>query len=167
MDLASLFGFIVAWGLILVSLAMGAGIIGYWNLPSIVIVFGGCIGSVMMKYPFSQLKGLIKVMKNAFFKKLDSSEEIINTILLLAIEAKKTGILGLERVKVPQPFLQKGIQLAIDGVDGHPQRVDHEALGPVQPLVQPFQPPFVHQETDGAEVHAEHRQDAPRLLHEA
>lgn len=117
MDLASLFGFIVAWGLILASLAMGAGIIGYWNLPSIVIVFGGCIGSVMMKYPFSQLKGLVRVMKNAFFKKLDSSEEIINTILLLAIEAKKTGILGLERVKVPQPFLQKGIQLAIDGVE--------------------------------------------------
>jgi hypothetical protein len=50
-------------------------------------------------------------------------------------------------------------------VDVHPQRIDLERLGGAEALVQPLQPPLVHQEADRAEVHAEHRLDDVAFQH--
>ncbi len=47
---------------------------------------------------------------------------MIRKIISLSVEAKKNGILGLEKVKIENSFLKKGVQLAIDGVE--PELID-------------------------------------------
>ena len=43
MDLATLIGFLLAWGLIIGTIATGSGALVFINIPSLAIVFGGAL----------------------------------------------------------------------------------------------------------------------------
>ena len=117
MDIASVIGLFTAWGLVFFAIISGAGLSAYVDVGSVMIVFGGAFGSLFMKFPMKNLTGMVGVMMKAFFNKIEPTDKLIDDILSLAVEAKKSGILGLEKVKIENPFLKKGIQLAIDGVE--------------------------------------------------
>ena len=48
---------------------------------------------------------------------MQSPKDMIHIILSLSFEANTNGILGLEKIPIENPFLKKGVQLAIDGVE--------------------------------------------------
>jgi len=120
-DLATLIGFVSAAGIILSAMILGGGITPFIDVPSLLLVIGGTFGAVMMKFTLGQFLGAFKVAMKAFIFKMDKPEELIVTIVDLANEARKGGLLALEGKEVENPFMKQGIQMMVDGHD--PQAV--------------------------------------------
>ena len=117
MDLATLIGLIGALVIVVMAMVTGGDVLIFVNVPSLLIVFGGTIFAVMAKYSLGQFLGAMKVMGKSFKFKLSSPEEIIVEVVELADVARKGGLLSLEGKEVSNDFLQKGIQLLVDGHD--------------------------------------------------
>lgn len=117
MDLASLVGILGALALIVVSMLMSGELGMFVNVPSLVIVVGGTIFACMIKYGLGQYLGAMSVAGKAFKTKLPDVNELIDEIVGLADEARKGGLLSLEGKEVSSDFLQRGIQLLVDGHD--------------------------------------------------
>jgi chemotaxis protein MotA len=114
-DLATLIGVLIAWVLILGTIAMGSGALVFVNIPSLVIVLGGTMAVVMMRYSLSQFIGSIKVAMKAFLHKAESAEELIASVVELAGIARKEGLLALEGQEITNPVLATGIRMLVDG----------------------------------------------------
>ena len=117
MDLATLVGLLGAFALIVVSMLMSGELITFVNAPSLVIVVGGSIFAVMAKYGLGQFLGAVKVAAKSFIFRVDDPLDLIDEIVELADAARKGGLLSLEGKEVNSAFLQKGIQLLVDGHD--------------------------------------------------
>ena len=117
MDLATIVGIIGALALILISMLMSGELGMFVNGPSLVIVVGGTVFAVMAKYGLGQFLGAVKIAGKSFSVKLPNPNELIDEIVSLADEARKGGLLSLEGKEVSSDFLQRGIQLLVDGHD--------------------------------------------------
>jgi len=116
-DLATLLGLIITFGFILGAMIAGGPIILFINIPSLLIVVGGSIAVVLMQFTLAQFFGAFKVAMKAFFHKSTDAVELIEQAGVLANIARKQGMMALESQEIDNPFLNKGIQLC---VDGHP-----------------------------------------------
>lgn len=117
MDLATLIGILGAVGLVIMSMFMSGEIGMFVNAPSLVIVVGGSTFAVMAKFGLGQFLGALKVASKSFFNKIDDPLDLIDEVVVLADAARKGGLLSLEGKEVSNAFLQKGIQLLVDGHD--------------------------------------------------
>ncbi|MEN6370663.1 MAG: flagellar motor protein [Armatimonadota bacterium] len=118
MDLATIFGFLLAWGALLVALFMEGGRVGDLLNPSaLVLVIGGTVGATIVAFSLKQITGLPSIIRKAFFCKDTDLMRIIAIMVTFARKARKDGILALENeVKhIDNKFLQMGIHLVIDG----------------------------------------------------
>lgn len=117
MDIATVVGIVGAFGLVLGSILMGSGLDTFINIPSLLIVVGGTIGASLINYPLKDVLGAGKIIKHAFFHKVQSSTDLIASLVDFAGKARRDGILALQSVvkEVGDPFLEKGIQMAVDG----------------------------------------------------
>jgi len=116
-DIATIIGIVGALGLIIGSILMDSPISAFINIPGILIVVGGTIMATLVMQRLNVVLGAIKVAMNAFFMKSQAPETIIKTIVSLAGKAKKGGLLALEKEKIPNRFLSRGIRMAVDGVE--------------------------------------------------
>ncbi len=117
MDLATLVGLIGAWGIIIMAMVLGGDPAMFVNIPSMLIVIGGALFAVLMKFELGQFISAGKVAAKAFSFKLPKPDALIDEIVELAGEARKNGLLALEGKEVSYVFLAKGIQLLVDGHD--------------------------------------------------
>lgn len=117
MDLATLLGLIITFGFILGAIMAGGSILLFVNVPSLLIVIGGSAAAVLMQFTLAQFFGAFKVAMKAFFHKSVNASELIEQAGVLANIARKEGMMALESQEIDNPFLNKGIQLC---VDGHP-----------------------------------------------
>lgn len=119
MDIATVLGIASAFGLVLVAIFQGGGLGLFVNAPSLMIVGGGTLGTTMINYPLKEVLGVIGVMKNVFFSKVSSAKDIIKQFGEFSNKARREGILALEsEIKnIDEEFLQKGLQLSIDGLE--------------------------------------------------
>jgi len=115
LDLATLVGFVAAVGIIAASIVMGGSAGMFFNVPSLLVVVGGSVGAVMMKFTLGQFLGAFKVAMKAFIFKLEAPTEIIEDAIEMANEARKGGLLALEGKETNNAFLKNGIQLMVDG----------------------------------------------------
>ncbi len=115
MDLATLVGFVLAVGIILAAMIMGGGIAPFIDVPSILVVFGGTAGAVMMNFTLGQFLGAVKVALKALMFKIEKPEELIETVVEMANEARTGGLLALEGKETTNAFLSKGVQMMVDG----------------------------------------------------
>lgn len=125
MDIATLIGFLAAWGLIIATIMMGAAAGVFVNVPSLLIVVGGSFAVVMMRFTLGQFIGSIKTAMKAFMYKSESPAELIDSVVELATIARKEGLLALENQEITHPVLAKGISML---VDGHEPAVVRKAL---------------------------------------
>lgn len=88
-------------------------------LPAMVIVFGGTFATAMIGNSIKSVIGLGKVVMLAVFPPKYNSAGVIDTIVRFSIQARKDGLLSLERelARVQDPFLRKMLQFVIDGTD--------------------------------------------------
>ncbi len=120
MDLATLIGLVLAWGAFLGSILIEGGDLSALINPSAaLLVFGGTLGASMICFPLSTVTSLPGIVKNAFLTKKEDVGHLIKTLVGYAEKARREGLLALEDEvqKMDDPFLKKGIQLAIDGTD--------------------------------------------------
>lgn len=115
MDLATLIGLLGAFGIIVAAIVLGGSAIIFVNVPSLMIVLVGTIMVTLMKFPISHFLGAFKIALKAFLHKGDDPQQLIREGVELANIARKEGVLGLEGQEIDNPFLQRGIQLCVDG----------------------------------------------------
>ncbi|WP_026958487.1 MULTISPECIES: flagellar motor protein PomA [Aliagarivorans] len=117
MDLATLIGLLGAFAFVVMAMVMGGGIGIFIDIPSVLIVFGGSLFVVLMKYNIGQFIGAVKIAVKAFMFKADKPEDLIQRSVEMADSARKGGFLALEEAEITNSFMQKGIDMLVDGHD--------------------------------------------------
>ncbi len=119
MDIATLVGILVSFGLVIVSILMGGEGTWFVSPPSLMIVGGGTMGATLLAYPLVDVLSVFKVAKNVFMHKSQVVSELIPLISEFAKKARQEGILSFESqlADIEDPFLVQGIQMAIDGME--------------------------------------------------
>ncbi|MBN1171044.1 MAG: MotA/TolQ/ExbB proton channel family protein [Micromonosporaceae bacterium] len=120
MDPATIAGIGLAFASIMFLIFEEGGSITEILLPGpIVLVFGGSIGAAMAGGMLKDSLGALKSLQRAFLGKVTPPDALVDSIVKLAEKARREGLLALEDAMkdVEDPFLRKGLQLAIDGTD--------------------------------------------------
>lgn len=123
MDLATLIGLVGAFAFIVMAMLVGGDLVMFADTSSVLIVIGGSLFIVLMKYNISQFFGAAKIAAKAFIFKIDKPDDLIAQIVTMADSARKGGFLALEEMEVENPFLRKGIDLLVDGHDAETVRM--------------------------------------------
>lgn len=119
MDIATLIGLIAGIIFIVVSIMLGGRLSLFWDIPSIMITFGGAFASMLISYPLHKFKNSIKTARLAFKEQHLNPGSVIKQVIDLAFIARKEGLLALEEMAqtMDDEFLKKGILLIVDGTD--------------------------------------------------
>ncbi len=119
MDLATLLGIISAFGLVFYAILSSSGLGIFVDIPSVFIVVGGTLGVTLITFPLGDVIGVIKVVMNVFFVRTKDAGKVIPTLVDFSGKARRDGILALESETkdIPDKFLSKGTQLAVDGLE--------------------------------------------------
>jgi len=115
MDIASLVGILLAFGIIGSAIGMGGPFIIFVNVPSILVVVGGTLGATLMRVTLADFLGSFKVGMKGFIYKMDKPSNLIEEAVEMANISRKEGLLALEGREISNSFLEKGIGLCIDG----------------------------------------------------
>lgn len=114
----------ITLGFIMIMLAITAkegteGFARFIDISSVFIVIGGIAASLFINFKMDQLKTGGKVLKEAFYKNDQGLPQLIELFIMLSERARREGILALENEleNVEDPFVRKGILLAVDGIE--------------------------------------------------
>jgi chemotaxis protein MotA len=119
-DFATWGGLALAVGGILGGLLLEGGKVqDVSQVTAAMIVLGGTIGAVMVTTPLPVLLSAARQLKVVFFEKVLAPDAVIEEILTYATKARKNGIVSLEQdaEAIPDKFLRKALNLAVDGTD--------------------------------------------------
>lgn len=122
LDIASLVGMLLGAGMFIFGVLSSGGIIGMasmWDLPSVIITFGGSIASTLESNKLNEFINGMKSIKLIFKNEQEDPSEGIRHIIELSNTARKEGLLALEEAAsgIEDDFLKKGIMLVVDGTD--------------------------------------------------
>ena len=120
MDIATISGLILGVGAVVLSYIMEGGhLSAVLQAPAMILVIVGTIGAATMTTSFSLLTNLPVILKIAFFSPKMDPVVTIDEIARLAEKSRKEGLLSLEKElkAITNPFLNKAIQFAIDGLE--------------------------------------------------
>ncbi|MDA1477648.1 flagellar motor protein MotP [Bacillus changyiensis] len=115
-------GFILGMFILVIGVISGAGLTGFYSfvdLTSFFIVTGGLCAAVFVSFSPKELKRTPSVLKQVFISESDDIKDLVKTFISLSEQARKQGILSLETNlnEMNDPFLKKGLVLAVDGWD--------------------------------------------------
>ncbi|MHB8912389.1 MAG: flagellar motor protein [Lysobacter sp.] len=120
MDRLSVIGAILAvTALLLGSVLKGAGLAALWSPAAFVIVFAGTFAAILLQTSMPTFKRALKIVRWVFQPPAQDRAAVIAQIVEWSTTARKQGLLGLEaQVEAqPDPFLRKGLQMVVDGVE--------------------------------------------------
>ncbi len=103
----------------IVSNAGSSGLTAFFDVASIFIVVGGVIASLLINFKLKQIKLSGTVIRESFYQNDQRLPELITLFVRLSERARREGILALENEleEVDDPFIRKGILLAVDGIE--------------------------------------------------
>ncbi len=116
MDLGTLVGLVLGFGLVATAMMLGGGILPFIDPQSILIVLGGTSAATLVMQRLPVVMGAFQVMMQAFFDKTRPIEEMIPVIIHLAAKARKEGLVALEGETIEDPFMARGVRLGVDGL---------------------------------------------------
>lgn len=116
MDVSTILGLVLSFGLVIGAIMLGGDLSMFIDIPSVLIVVGGTIAACFTIESLGNVLGALKIAKNTFTQKGSNPAETIRVILELSNTARREGILALENQQVDDPFLAKGLRLAVDGL---------------------------------------------------
>lgn len=126
MDISVVIFIIVGYGAIIAGFLLEKGqLTALFLLAPAVIVFGGTAGAVGLTFPGEILKRLPGIMKVIINPKKIDLPGLVTYFKDVSYKTRKNGLLSLEgEISADpnlDPFIKKGLQLVVDGVD--PQAV--------------------------------------------
>ena len=117
-DPTSIAGIAIGVGLVLTGqLLEGGALQSVLQLTAAVIVFRGTCGAVLVSFTFDEVHYAIKRLKTVFVSAEPAPDRLVKTIVRLSTKARQNGIIVLENEVdgLVDPFLKKGLMLAVDG----------------------------------------------------
>ncbi|MGH8084430.1 MAG: flagellar motor protein [Lysobacter sp.] len=120
MDRLSVIGALLAVGALLGgSVLKGAGLSGLWSPAAFMIVVVGTVAAILLQTPMKTFKRALKIVRWVFRPPAHDRAAVIAKIVEWSGTARRQGLLGLEaEVEAqPDPFLRKGLQMVVDGVE--------------------------------------------------
>lgn len=136
-DIATVIGLCVSFGA--VGWAMYEGSHGhldaFYSTEGFVLVLGGSVAAVCLSMPLRSILNVSGYIRTWLFSKEVPIHHLIEQIVGYAELARREGVLALEKEvhKQEDPFLRKGLQLTVDGVDAsaleNTLRIQIDALG--------------------------------------
>lgn len=120
MDRLSVIGIVLAIAAITGgSVLKGAGLSGLWSPAAFVIVILGTIASILVQTPIHTFKRALAIFRWVFRPPPSDRRAMITQIVEWSTTARKQGLLGLEQQvqNLDDPFLRKGLQMVVDGVE--------------------------------------------------
>lgn len=130
MDPASLIGVGLAFVAIFISMTLEGTPVSAILLPApLILIFLGTTGAGIASGLMRDASGTIGQIKRAFIAKPGRPDGVVETLVNLAEKARREGLLALENAMkdVTDPFLKRGLQMAIDGTDSEELREILEA----------------------------------------
>jgi chemotaxis protein MotA len=120
MDPATIAGLVVAFGAIHLSVILeGGNPMAVILIPAMLLVFVGTIGAVLGGTTIPGFLGAINwLIYGMTAKKVDNSV-VVEPLVKMAEKARREGLLALESEMegIEDPFMRKGLQMAVDGTD--------------------------------------------------
>lgn len=124
MDKISIVGLVLGIAAILVGQVLEGGHIASLLQPTaFVIVIGGTLGAVLLQSPLPTFMTGVRISKWVFLPPDTDPEILIDRVTRWSHIARKEGLLALE-AHIPQvtdPFMRKGLQHLVDGLE--PERL--------------------------------------------
>ncbi len=115
MDKTTLTGILAALGVVAIAISLGKNPLVFVSLPSILIVIGGTLGITIAMITFERFIDSFRVIGKAFRRHHHDPLDLIDHIAELANISRKQGVLALEDEEFLHPFLQKGVEMIVDG----------------------------------------------------
>jgi chemotaxis protein MotA len=113
-------GILVGVGGIAAGLILEGGTISEIVQPTAaLIVFGGTLGATLISQPLPVVWGAAKQFLSVFTDSRIDLDAVIDEVVELAQEARRNGIISLEKKlsSVPDRFMRKAVALAVDGTE--------------------------------------------------
>lgn len=101
------------------SILKGAGLAGLWSPAAFVIVVVGTIAASLVQAKLETFKRAMKIVKWTVNPPSTDREAAIASFIELSTKARKAGVLSLqeELKNLNDPFIEKGVQMVVDGVE--------------------------------------------------
>ncbi|MBO8156506.1 MAG: flagellar motor protein MotP [Bacillaceae bacterium] len=121
-DILTPIGIFLGSTMILLGIYTNGGLGGaalFIQISSVIIVLGGLIAALLINFNLDEMKLLGKVLREAFRKNEHNLRELIDLFIKLSETARREGLLALENEveEVEDPFIRKGVLLAVDGIE--------------------------------------------------
>ncbi len=99
------------------SILKGSGLAALWNAAAFVIVILGTLAATLLQVRLDTFKHAMKMFRWIIQPPANDPAQAIRKIVNWSQVARKEGLLGLESTAEEEPdeFLQKGLQLLVDG----------------------------------------------------
>lgn len=120
MDILTIAGLLLGLGGILLGQMLEGGkVASILQLTAFIIVIGGTTGAVMVQYTLPIFIKALKMIPWMIFPPKTAPQSIVEKILEWSNTARKNGLLALEGLvdSIADPFLQKGLQMLVDGTE--------------------------------------------------
>lgn len=121
-DILTPIGITLGFIMIMLAIMSKGGTSGatlFLDVSSIFIVIGGLVASMLINFKMEEIKLTRKIISEAFHKNDQRLPELIALFIRLSERARREGILALENEleNVDEPFIKKGVLLAVDGME--------------------------------------------------
>ena len=119
MNISTIIGIILGLILVVGAIFLGGNAIIFLSVQSIMIVLGGTLAGTLVSFSLSDLKEVPSLLKISLTNNNIDSNNIIEILVNLAKKARREGLLTLEQdiQEIDDPYLEKGIQLVVDGTE--------------------------------------------------
>jgi chemotaxis protein MotA len=120
LDLAAVLGVPIGVGFVLLGQVLEGGKLhSVLQLTAAIIVFGGTLGATLVSFSPGDLRRAARSLRDVFYDLEPPIEDVIATLTRFATKARKDGIMSLEDdvERVADPFLRRGLGLAVDGTN--------------------------------------------------
>jgi len=120
MDLAAILGLVIAFAMILGSNVLeGGNPAAIFLLPPLMLVFGGTAGAALASGTVTGAISSVKWLIYSFTAKNPDIEGVVDPLVKMAEKARREGLLSLESEidTVEDEFMERGLQMAVDGTD--------------------------------------------------
>jgi chemotaxis protein MotA len=119
MDIATMVGAVAGFVLICGAIFMGGGAGAFFNVPAMLITFGGTACATLVHFPLAEVLRIFAVVKRTFAVNIPPADRVIRDMSEFARTARRDGVLALEESmrSCDDEFLSKGLQLIVDGTE--------------------------------------------------
>ena len=117
MDIGTLVGIVLGFGLFLASILMGPNPAGFLDTASAMIVIGGTFAATLISFPLEEVLQAFKAAGKTFISKRTRPNEVVDTMVQVAEVSRREGLLALERINTDNALLKKAMQLIADSAD--------------------------------------------------